>query len=126
MNSRPATQTGGPDLRLQPLPSLSPLDRDAAAEEIAEIAASAAEAELPRLAALLSGKGKQRDFLAAVFDLSPFLRDCVRRRPEILDALFDNTVAERLDAILSDIGAAARAEDASESGVMKALRRLKL
>ena len=126
MNSRPASQTGGPDLRLQPRLALSPLDDDAAAEEIAEIAASAAEAELPRLAALLSRKGKQRDLLAAVLDLSPFLRDCARRRPEMLDALFDSNVAERLDAILAEIGAAARAEDASESGVMKALRRLKL
>ena len=28
----------------------------------------------------LAGKDARRDFLAAVFDLSPFLRDCARRR----------------------------------------------
>ena len=46
-------------------------------------------------------QGRAQDFLAAVFDLSLFLRDCARRRPQMLDALFDQTVEERLAAILA-------------------------
>lgn len=126
MNTGPASPTGGPELRLHPRKTLQPLDPGAAGEEIAEIAAAAAEAGLQRLADLLSAPGSARDFLAAVLDLSPFLRDCVRRRPAILDGLFDNTVGERLDAILAEVAAASLAEDATENGVMKALRRLKL
>ena len=45
------------------------------------------------------------DFLAAVFDLSDFLRDCARRRPEVLDRLFDATIAERLGAVNEAIAA---------------------
>ena len=48
-------------------------------------------------------RGTVQDFLAAVFDLSPFLRDCARRRPEMLDGLFDQTVESRLADILAEI-----------------------
>ena len=44
----------------------------------------------------------------------------------MLDALFDETVEERLTDILVRIGAAAGAEEVSEAGLMMALRNLKL
>ena len=79
---------------------------------------------LPRLAALLAQAGPVRDFLAAAFDLSDFLRDCARRRPEALDQLFDVTIADRLAAINAEIAAAPFAEGVSETTLMAALRTL--
>jgi glutamate-ammonia-ligase adenylyltransferase len=107
---------------LKPDAKLVPLDPDAARRELSELA-DAAE-DLPRLAALLSGEGAAQDFLAAAFDLSDFLRDAARRRPEMLDRLFDQTVSERLEAIAAEIGTASGAE--SETALMAALRQLKL
>ncbi|TJV08881.1 MAG: bifunctional [glutamine synthetase] adenylyltransferase/[glutamine synthetase]-adenylyl-L-tyrosine phosphorylase, partial [Mesorhizobium sp.] len=77
------------------------------------------------LAKFLAGEGAVQEFLAAVFDLSPFLRDTVRRRPQILDALFDETVEARLASIGAAIGKAARAEAISENGLMMELRQWK-
>jgi glutamate-ammonia-ligase adenylyltransferase len=106
--------------------SLTPLDRARARRELSEIAASAEEDGFPRVAELLAGKSKLAAFLEAVFDLSSFMRDCARRRPDILDALFDETIDERLLSIRAAIAAAARAEDVSEKTLMMALRKLKL
>lgn len=111
--------------RLQPKIRLVPLDAGHAREELADVAAAAKEDELPRLAKFLAGKGEAQDFLAAVFDLSPFLRDLARRRPQILDVLFDKTVEQRLAAIKEAMDAAARAGDVSEQSLMMELRRLK-
>jgi len=72
-----------------PVRALVPLDPEGAASEIAELADAARRSGSPRLAALLSKPGPLTDFLAAAFDLSFFLRDCVRRRPEMLERLFD-------------------------------------
>ena len=44
----------------------------------------------------------------------------------MLDRLFDQTVEQRLDALLTEIAASPRAEDVSEASLMMALRRLKL
>ncbi|WP_137901063.1 MULTISPECIES: bifunctional [glutamine synthetase] adenylyltransferase/[glutamine synthetase]-adenylyl-L-tyrosine phosphorylase [Phyllobacteriaceae] len=111
--------------RLEPKARLSPLDARHAQDELADVAAAAAEDELPRLARFLSAKGPVQDFLAAVFDLSPFLRDLARRRPQILDALFDETVEERLAAIGQAIAMAPRAEGVSEQSLMMELRQFK-
>ncbi|MDH6230051.1 glutamate-ammonia-ligase adenylyltransferase [Mesorhizobium soli] len=109
-----------------PVPDLVPLDPHRASREIAEIADTAKEAGLKRLSALLNGKSRLAAFLEAVFDLSIFMRDCARRRPEILEALFDHTIDDRLLFIQGEIAAAVRAEDVSEKSLMMALRRLKL
>ena len=111
--------------RLEPKTRLAPLDAGHAREELADIVAAAREDELPRLVKFLAAKGSAQDFLAAVFDLSPFLRDLARRRPRILDALFEKTVEQRLAAISEAMGAAARAENVSEQSLMMELRRLK-
>jgi glutamate-ammonia-ligase adenylyltransferase len=110
---------------LRPVAKLVPLDQRRARRELSEIASTAQEEGLTRLAKFLAGRGAVQDFLAAVFDLSPFLRDTVRRRPEILDALFDGTVEARLIAIGAAIDEAARGEAISESRLMMELRQWK-
>src|SRR5690606_12323114 len=92
---------------------------------LAEIAAAAMEDDLARLDTLLTAKGAAGGFLAAVFDLSPFLRDLARRRPLMLDALFEQTVEERLAALVAEIAGTGIAEDMSEAALMAALRERK-
>lgn len=110
---------------LQLAAQLAPLDKSRARRELSELAAEAEDENLPRLAKFLAGKGAAQDFLAAVFDLSPFLRDVARRRPQILDALFDASVEARLTGISDAIGKAAFAETVSESSLMMELRQWK-
>ncbi|ESW92332.1 glutamine-synthetase adenylyltransferase [Mesorhizobium sp. LSJC269B00] len=111
--------------RLQLAAQLAPLDEARARRELSEIAGDAKDENLPRLAKFLEGKGAAQEFLAAVFDLSPFLRDVARRRPQILDALFDGSVEARLLAIAEAIGKAAFSETVSESSLMMELRQWK-
>ncbi|RVC44869.1 MAG: bifunctional [glutamine synthetase] adenylyltransferase/[glutamine synthetase]-adenylyl-L-tyrosine phosphorylase [Mesorhizobium sp.] len=113
------------ELQLRPAMALLPLDKGRARRELSEIAAAAGEEDLPRLVEFLSGKGQQQDLLAAISDLSPFLRDTARRRPAILDALFDQTVEARLSDIGDAIALSARAEAVTENGLMMDLRLLK-
>ncbi|OQM73591.1 bifunctional [glutamine synthetase] adenylyltransferase/[glutamine synthetase]-adenylyl-L-tyrosine phosphorylase [Manganibacter manganicus] len=122
--SKAANRTGT-DFQLRPVLALKPLDFEAAHEELDEIALAATEADLSRLVRFLKKKGTIQDFLAAVFDLSPFLRDLARRCPQFLDRLFEQTVAQRLDAVTARIGRLADAQDVTESGLMKDLRHLK-
>ncbi len=125
MTASAAAEREKAGFRLQPKLKLAPLDVGHAREELADIAAAAKEDELSRLAAFLAGKGDVQDFLAAVFDLSPFLRDVARRRPQILDALFDETVEQRLAAVAEMMGTASRSENVSEQSLMMELRLLK-
>ncbi|ESZ24135.1 bifunctional [glutamine synthetase] adenylyltransferase/[glutamine synthetase]-adenylyl-L-tyrosine phosphorylase [Mesorhizobium sp. L2C084A000] len=110
---------------LKPAAKLAPLDKDRARLELAEIASAAREEGLTRLAKFLAGKGEGQDFLAAVFDLSPFLRDTARRRPQILDGLFEQTIEARLEAIGAAIDQVHLTEAVSESGLMMELRQWK-
>ncbi|RWQ52640.1 MAG: bifunctional [glutamine synthetase] adenylyltransferase/[glutamine synthetase]-adenylyl-L-tyrosine phosphorylase [Mesorhizobium sp.] len=110
---------------MKPAAKLVPLDQNRARRELSEIASAAQEEELAGVAKFLAGEGAVQEFLAAVFDLSPFLRDTVRRRPQILDALFDETVEARLASIGAAIDKAARAEAISENGLMMELRQWK-
>ena len=109
----------------QPARALSPLDAERARAEIASLSEGAADRGCPRLAGLLAGGGPLAGFLGAVFDLSSYLRDCARRDPSILEALFDEPLAGRLERLNRQIAALPFAEDASEASVMAALRRLK-
>lgn len=104
---------------------LVPLDRNEATKELAELVDTAREAQLPRLAKLLSGEGPLQSFLGAAFNLSFFLRDCARRRPATLDRLFDETTDQRLESISQAILQAPFADDVTEAGLMSALRHLK-
>ena len=57
MTARSAANIKGSDWHLRPALELLPLDAAAARRELPEIASAASEADLPRLAKLLSGKG---------------------------------------------------------------------
>lgn len=120
-----ASKAAETELQLRPKLALLPLDKGRARRELLEVAAAAGEEDLSRLVEFLSGKGRQQDLLAAIFDLSPFLRDTARRRPAILDALFDQTIEARLRAIGEAIGLAGRAEAVTETGLMMDLRLFK-
>ncbi len=122
MAGRSGLTTEMAEWKLRPAVRLTPLDDDAALRHLLDVADAARH--LPRLAELLSGNSEVGDFLASVFDLSPFLRDAARRRPEMLDRLFDATAEERLLSLMADIAGVAGA--GSEAEVMKALRTLKL
>nr|WP_295470308.1 bifunctional [glutamine synthetase] adenylyltransferase/[glutamine synthetase]-adenylyl-L-tyrosine phosphorylase [Mesorhizobium sp.] len=104
---------------------LQPLDASAAKAELAELISNADAAGLEGLVADLTAGGATADFLAAVLDLSPFLRDCMRRAPQILDHLRSVTASARIDAVLEAIEALGRDPDIAESRLMAELRRHK-
>jgi [glutamine synthetase] adenylyltransferase / [glutamine synthetase]-adenylyl-L-tyrosine phosphorylase len=108
-----------------PLRKLVPLDEETARRELADLAEAAKEKHLPRLAKLASGKSTSAEFLGALFNLSPFMRDCVRRQPAILDRLFDVPLVTRLTEIRRAIEECAATEEVSEASLMKDLRILK-
>ena len=105
--------------------ALQPLDPNNAAAELKELAQVADEKSLSRLSKLSRGKSKLASFLGAVFDLSPFLRDFARRRPQTLEALFDTPLDIRLVQILGEIRTCGDDEAINEAGIMRALRELK-
>ena len=125
MTARTAAGRKAAGWLLTPAAVLVPLDKGEAESELRDVAAAAEEAELPRLASFLSQRGDAQDFLAAVFDLSPFLRDVARRRPQILDGLFEQDVESRLAAIAGEIEASPQAEGVTEASLMMRLRVLK-
>lgn len=99
---------------------------EAAREALAEVASAAEEQGIARLTRYLTQDGATQDFLAAAFHLSSFLHDCARRYPEILDRLFEQSIEQRLAELLQEIATRGRADDTSETGLMSALRMLKL
>lgn len=104
--------------------SLTPQDAASARLHLQELAAAAADANCPSLAALLGKSNQSAEALGALLDLCPFIRDTLRRRPEILERLFDVNVGQRLAAINAEIAATTAA--GSEAALMAALRQLKL
>src|SRR5690606_19912021 len=85
----------------------------------------AGERGLARLQKLAIGKSKLAVFLGAVFDLSPFIRDCARRKPQALETLFDTPLDIRLADILVEIRACGADETLNEAAIMRMLRELK-
>ena len=126
MKPKTATEGAAKNWLFKPVAMLHPLDAAASRADLAEISSTAEEAGLQRLADGLSGADRVAEFLAAVFDLSDFMRDCARRRPEMLDGLFDRTIEQRLGEILLQIAGTASVEGVTESSLMMALRGLKL
>lgn len=126
MTARQAKPTEGATLFAQAPAALTVRDVQNARREMSDLAGLAAENGLPRLSKLLAGEGAEAQFLSALFDLSDFMRDCVRRRPEILDQLFDGPIDARLTAINVAAGALAFEDGVTEKSIMTALRLLKL
>ena len=120
-----AARKAATEWRLAPRAQVAPLNADDARSDLSELASVASDAGLDRLTRFLKAKGPAQDFLAAVLDLSEFMRDSARRQPEMLDRLFDQTVDERLEAIGEAIAAAPREENVAENTLMMRLRKLK-
>ncbi|MFC5583949.1 bifunctional [glutamine synthetase] adenylyltransferase/[glutamine synthetase]-adenylyl-L-tyrosine phosphorylase [Nitratireductor kimnyeongensis] len=108
-----------------PVLVLKPVDQDEAAEALEMVREAAEDAQCERLCDLLESNTELTGFLSAVFELSPFLRDCARRNPHALESLFEASADDRLNMLFERIDASAFAEEQSESGQMKALRDLK-
>jgi glutamate-ammonia-ligase adenylyltransferase len=114
-----------PDWLAAPRP-LAPLDPTEAERELDDLAASASGAGLKRLAGLLAAENPSSLFVASVIELSDFLRDSLRRRPDILASLVDPAIGDRLAGINAEIAALPLAEGMTEARLMAELRRLKL
>lgn len=112
-------------LKLKIARTIVATDGDEADLEAGYLAEEAREAGLDRLNRFLSAKGSQRDFVAAVLQLSDFMRDTARRSPEIVDRLLETSPDKRLGKILRDIGALASSDETTEASLMQDLRRLK-
>ncbi len=106
-----------------PARTLSPLDPDNAERELDDLANMADDGELPVLAALAASKTPLAEFLAAVLDLSPYIRDSLRRRPAMLEQLSGKSVDRRLGEIRDEIGKLSAA--GSEAAMMNQMRELK-
>jgi glutamate-ammonia-ligase adenylyltransferase len=77
----------------------------------------------PRIAALNEAGGPLKDFLAAAFSLSPYLRDTARLMPSLLATALDEDFRDLLGQFIGE--ARACWQGASEAEVMSALRRTK-
>ena len=132
----PSAQSARParrlcDLAVNPLRCLSRTAEKAAIRDLSEIAR-----EHPDLHSLIDAHPVMRDFVIAVFTLSPYLRDLARQDPEALTAALETPLDELLAGLVDRAGKAWR-NDAGESGagvpatvvsetmVMSALRRIK-
>jgi glutamate-ammonia-ligase adenylyltransferase len=108
---------------VEPKPLL-PLNAELAGLHLADLAGAAKEAGLDRLNSLAKGATPLARFLGAVFDLSPFLRDIGRLRPQILDGLFDQTADSRIETIIESLPHLGLTID-HEGELMTALRQAK-
>ncbi|ACD72129.1 glutamate-ammonia-ligase adenylyltransferase [Brucella abortus 01-4165] len=104
--------------------ALTPLDPERASAFLADLEARAREEELAGVVALL-GRKKAADFLSAILDLSPFIREALTRQPRILDRIVSATPESALEAILDEISASGTVAGVSESELMTSLRQLK-
>ncbi|ASV86082.1 glutamate-ammonia ligase adenylyltransferase family protein [Ochrobactrum quorumnocens] len=103
---------------------LAPLDSERAQSFLTDLEERAKEDELGRVTALLNNE-KARSFLAAVLDLSPFIRESLIRKPRILDRIATAAPEEALADILSEITASGTEEGVTEASLMSSLRQRK-
>ncbi|MBB5754277.1 bifunctional [glutamine synthetase] adenylyltransferase/[glutamine synthetase]-adenylyl-L-tyrosine phosphorylase [Prosthecomicrobium pneumaticum] len=121
--TKPAAVTPGGDAplaaRLVPLPGKTPAARVKVL--IADFVAAAKEAGVgERLAALFAAHSGLSSFLAAVFDLSPFLRRTALRHAARLVGLLEAPPEARLEALFAETAGAWR--DTNEAALGAALR----
>ncbi len=105
-----------------PLP-LPPEGIEAAERAREDLLDAAEQAGCKRLQALCQGSGGLSSFLASAASLSQFLHSVLERRPQILEALFDTGVEQRLARIFDELAADVAGE--TEGQLMARLRRLK-
>lgn len=103
---------------------LTPLDPERAQSFLVDLEGRAKEEGLDRVTSLLGNK-KAGSFLAAVLDLSPFIRESLIRQPRILDRIAAAAPEEALANILSEISASGTEEGVTEASLMSSLRQRK-
>ena len=103
---------------------LTPLDSERAQSFLVDLEGRAKEEGLDRVTSLLGNK-KAGSFLAAVLDLSPFIRESLIRQPRILDRIAAAAPEEALANILSEISASGTEEGVTEASLMSGLRQRK-
>ncbi|RST87243.1 bifunctional [glutamine synthetase] adenylyltransferase/[glutamine synthetase]-adenylyl-L-tyrosine phosphorylase [Aquibium carbonis] len=104
---------------------LEPIDPERAAAELQDVLSSAGEAGCHRLAGLAQARPEIAAFLAGAMSLSSYVRDTLRRRPQMLEPLFDVGWETRVDAITDEVRAAWSVDGVTEKSLMAELRRLK-
>ena len=109
----------------QTLRDLEPLDTQNAKALLRDLLARASEKECAGVGTLTASKPAAA-FVAAVLDLSPYLRAILLRRPQIIEPLFEMPLSKRLEALMLEIAATSEGDDVTEAGLMTALRQAKL
>ena len=104
---------------------LRPVDAGRADAELHDLLSAASEAGCSRLADLSATRPEIAAFLAGAMSLSTYVRDTLRRRPRMLEPLFDTTWDARVEAITEEIRDAWAVEGVTEKSLMADLRRLK-
>ncbi len=104
--------------------NLTPLDPVQAQAVLDDLKARALETQLSDVAALLDDD-KAVAFLAAVLDLSPFIREALLHHPQILSRIAKTEPETALGEILAAIAICGEEEGASEASLMTGLRNLK-
>jgi [glutamine synthetase] adenylyltransferase / [glutamine synthetase]-adenylyl-L-tyrosine phosphorylase len=109
----------------QVLRDLEPVDKHNADASLSDFLKRAAEKECSGAGTLIANKPAAA-FVAAVLDLSPYLRSILMRRPQIIEPLFEMPLSRRLEALMLEIAGASEDDDVTEAGLMTALRQAKL
>jgi glutamate-ammonia-ligase adenylyltransferase len=110
----------------QPAAALLPLDEDAASLHLAELCEAAVEAGAARVAALCNAPDAPlARFLAAVLDLSVFMREGLRLDPLLLEGLWETPLDAQVDMLVAAIDALPRRDGLTEADLMRELRQLK-
>ena len=104
---------------------LAPLDRGEARTGLGEVAKAAREEGLSSLADAIEAGGPDIEFLSSALDLSPFLRDCVRRDPAMLDRLRTTPAPQRIEELTGAVASLGRDAAMTEARLMAELRRAK-
>ncbi|MBV2142666.1 bifunctional [glutamine synthetase] adenylyltransferase/[glutamine synthetase]-adenylyl-L-tyrosine phosphorylase [Falsochrobactrum sp. TDYN1] len=103
---------------------LAPLDEQRAQSFLADLEARAQEDEFSRVLALMRDNNIAA-FLAAVLDLSPYIREVLTRQPRILDRIAAHAPETALAGVLAEISLCDTQAGISETILMSRLRQLK-
>ncbi len=104
-----------------PVAALAPVSAAQARRRFADIESELNDAGLTDFVCQLRANDQWRDFLLAVFDLSPFLWEVARLHPQLLHDCLMRDADEHLESLIAETSACWR-ECSSESQVMTRLR----
>lgn len=105
--------------------ALLPIDEDEAARRFSDLIERMREEGFASAARALKASAPLAAFFTAVLDLSPFIRDALRRRPAIVDALSRHGADSVIESAIAEMAALPFGENASEASLMRGLREAK-